>query len=103
MATKTEIICDGCGGDNTTLHTLGIDHLLYEFDFCSACWEAQKVPFVQMALIGRVIPKAKAGHHSRNGHPDASKIREWAQENGLEVSPKGRLKLETVTAYERAQ
>jgi len=51
-----------------------------------------------------VIPLRRSGEGRRGASDvDPSEVRAWAEENGYEVSPRGRIKSEIVEAYKAAQ
>ncbi|HEY6797232.1 MAG TPA: Lsr2 family protein [Kineosporiaceae bacterium] len=48
-----------------------------------------------------VVPLRRSGER-RTSDVDPSEVRAWAEENGYEVSPRGRIKAEIVEAYKAA-
>ncbi len=112
MAQRVEYILeddlDGTKADETV--QFGLDGVEYEIDLSSD--NAQKLrdalaPWVGVARRtgGRrkrataSTPRAAA---SSNGSSNTSDIRAWAQENGFEVSSRGRVSAEVREAYEKA-
>ncbi|MGK3945197.1 Lsr2 family protein [Streptomyces sp. RP5T] len=94
----------GTEGEDIATHTFSLDGVSYEVDLNPDSY--QKLldalgPFVQ---VGR-----KAGGNSRRGGgkktataPDAVKVREWAQRQGIEVNSRGRVSRDVIEKYEAA-
>jgi hypothetical protein len=94
----------GTEGEDIATHNFSLDGVSYEVDLNSDSY--QKLldalgPFVQ---VGR-----KAGGGSRRGsgrkpaaRPDAAKVREWAQSQGIEVNARGRVSRDVIEKYEAA-
>ncbi|MFF0088142.1 Lsr2 family protein [Streptomyces canus] len=94
----------GTEGEDIATHTFSLDGVSYEVDLNPDSY--QKLldalgPFVQ---VGR-----KAGGSSRRGGgkktatvPDAVKVREWAQRQGIEVNSRGRVSRDVIEKYEAA-
>ncbi|WP_329438000.1 Lsr2 family protein [Streptomyces canus] len=94
----------GTEGEDIATHVFSLDGVSYEVDLNPDSY--QKLldalgPFVQ---VGR-----KAGGSSRRGGgrkpatgPDAVKVREWAQSQGIEVNSRGRVPRDVIEKYEAA-
>ncbi|MEU0213214.1 histone-like nucleoid-structuring protein Lsr2 [Streptomyces canus] len=94
----------GTEGEDIATHNFSLDGVSYEVDLNPDSY--QKLldalgPFVQ---VGR-----KAGGSSRRGGerkpaagPDAAKVREWAQSQGIEVNSRGRVPRDVIEKYEAA-
>ncbi|SEP60696.1 histone-like nucleoid-structuring protein Lsr2 [Microlunatus flavus] len=112
MAQRVEYILeddlDGGKADETV--QFGLDGVEYEIDLSSANYEKLKdtlAPWVASArrtggrrkrnAAGIVAPRA-----ATNGSSNTSDIRAWAQENGYEVSSRGRVSAEVREAYDKA-
>ncbi|KAA9394135.1 Lsr2 family protein [Kocuria coralli] len=110
MAQTVKIILeddlDGGSADETI--RFGLDGNSYEIDLSSA--NADKLrgairPFVAKARRSTVANKGRGGNtraassSSTRGNPDTPKIREWAKENGYNVSDRGRIHQEIQDAY----
>jgi len=104
MAQKVQIILeddfDGGAADATV--AFGLDGAEYEIDLSDANASA-----LRDALAPWVANARKVGGRRRRGSKVAlasttSDIRAWAQENGYEVSSRGRVSSEIREAYENA-
>ena len=51
----------------------------------------------------QVAPLRRTGEARRSADTDPSEIRAWAEENGYEVSARGRIRTEIVEAYKAAR
>ncbi|QRZ61760.1 Lsr2 family protein [Rothia sp. ZJ932] len=112
MAQKVKIILeddlDGGPADETV--RFGLDGAQYEIDLSGA--NAARLrdairPFAAKARrattanrLGRPRSKASAGV---NRNPEISEIRQWAKENGYEVSDRGRIQQHIQDAYYAAK
>jgi hypothetical protein len=107
MATKTTVVLvDDLTGEpaDTTLR-FGLDAREYELDLTEA--NAQEL----RELIGRYLPAARRVS-ARRREPAAAKpaftgvdttaVRAWAKGNGIDVSPRGRIKAQVIEAYRAA-
>ncbi len=110
MAKKTTVVLvDDLNGDpaDTTLR-FGLDSREYELDLTDG--NAQKL----RDLFNRYIPAARkvSGGRRRRSTAgmakavftavDPAAVRAWAKSNGVEVSPRGRLKADVLEAYRAA-
>ena len=106
--TVTRLVDDIDGGVAHETVTFGLDGRLYEIDLSAR--NAKKLrnelaPFVEHGsrITGRISRlTARGGPRSRGSAPDREPnraIREWAEENGYEVAPRGRLKQDIIDAY----
>jgi len=96
---------DGAPADETI--TFALDGITYEIDLTDAHAKALRESFAEWVgharrAGGRRTPARRAGAASRPASSDAGKIRDWARENGYEVSERGRISAEIREAYERA-
>nr|KEP23721.1 hypothetical protein DA06_05425 [Georgenia sp. SUBG003] len=97
---------DGAPADETV--TFALDGITYEIDLTDAHAKALRESFAEWVgharrAGGRRAPaKRGGGGTSRPASSDAGKIRDWARENGYEVSERGRISAEIREAYERA-
>lgn len=106
MAKRVSIVLtdDLDGGDAAETVTFGLDGSSYEIDLSSenaARLRGALQPFVGGARKtgGRV--RSARGRSGASGN--ATAIRAWAQEQGLNVSARGRVRAEVRAAYEAAQ
>lgn len=104
MAQKTQIILeddfDGGPADETV--TFALDGAEYEIDLSDTNAQALRDALAPWVANGR-----KTGGRRRRGTKavtgsTTSEIRLWAQENGYEVSSRGRVSAEIKEAYENA-
>lgn len=106
MAQKVHIVLvdDVDGSEASETVTFGMDGVAYEIDLSAenaAKLRDAVAPFVGHArrVGGR---KASGRRASAAGGPAASDIREWARENGFELSDRGRVPAEVRQAYDAA-
>lgn len=104
MARKTQVLLvddiDGTDANNTV--TFGLDGVAYEIDLSDDNASKLRSDLEKWtALARRTGGRAKRGTGSGNAG-DAAKIREWARENGYEVSERGRIPAEVREAYAKA-
>lgn len=110
MAQRVNIVLvdDIDGGDADETVTFGLDGTTYEIDLSSANAEKLRetlAPFVGHAR--RVAGGRRASGSSRRttastAGPSAKEIREWARENGWDLSDRGRVSAEVRQAYDAA-
>ncbi|WP_434995574.1 histone-like nucleoid-structuring protein Lsr2 [Arthrobacter sp. Ld5] len=109
MAQKVNIILidDIDGGEADETVRFGLDGVQYEIDLSEAHASELRSAlsgYVDKARRGgqsKQRPGTSGGSSSRN--QDAARIREWAKENGYNVSARGRVNSEIVEAYRAAQ
>lgn len=101
---------DGSQSDDISTVSFGLDGATYEIDLTAA--NAEKLrkaldDFVGHARRtgGRIKRGVAAGDRSSSttSHEQAQAIREWARNNGHEVSNRGRIPSSLIEAYEAAQ
>jgi hypothetical protein len=106
MAQRTEIVFtdDLDGGPAEGTVTFGIDGTTYEIDLSRA--NAEKLakavgPYVEAGrkVSGGARRRGKAG---TGGRHDLSAVREWAREEGLRISDRGRIPADVVAKYKAA-
>lgn len=100
---------DGSQSDDIGTVTFGLDGVTYEIDLTDAnasILRKQLAEFVTHARRtgGRVKRGASAPLKSPGMPPDqAQAVREWARQNGYEVSSRGRLAASIIEAFDAAQ
>jgi hypothetical protein len=106
MVQKVNIVLvdDIDGSDAEETITFGLDGSSYEIDLSTANASALRealAPYVGHARKqgGR---RAAGGRRGAANGPSAREIREWARENGWELSDRGRVSTEVRQAYEAA-
>lgn len=97
--TKVALIDDIDGSEATTTIGFALDGVSYEIDLNDENAAKLRDGFVQWIEHGR-----RTGGRARPGaavsrNPETKRIREWARENGLEVSDRGRISAEVRQAY----
>jgi hypothetical protein len=124
MAQKVQVILvdDVDGGEAAETVSFALDGVSYEIDVSEENAEALRealAPWVGHARRvggrsggGRARSTSSSGGSSRSrgsssgggggGRHDLSDVRSWARENGYQVSDRGRVSSEVITAYERA-
>lgn len=95
---------DGAPADETV--TFALDGITYEIDLTDAHAKALRESFAEWVgharRAGGRRTTAKRAGGARTSSSDAGKIRDWARENGYEVSERGRISAEIREAYEKA-
>lgn len=101
MARKTQVtlVDDIDGSEATTTIGFALDGVSYEIDLNEGNASRLRDGFAQWIEHGR-----RTGGRARRGaavsrNPETKRIREWARENGLEVSDRGRISAEVREAY----
>jgi hypothetical protein len=125
MAQKVQVILvdDVDGGEAAETVSFALDGVSYEIDVSEENAEALRealAPWVGHARRvggrsggGRARSTSSGGGSSRSrgssssgggggGRHDLSDVRSWARENGYQVSDRGRVSSEVITAYEKA-
>lgn len=100
MAVRTILVDDLTGKDADESVVFGIRGKNYKIDLSrdnvTKLIKALE-PFIEKA---RPIPPATAnGHDRRTARQERDRIRMWAQENGMDVSDKGRIPAQVVAAF----
>lgn len=100
--------CDAAGkhsGDVKTIQ-VGVDGASYEIDLCSAHLKPVDEVLTMIVQQGRKVTGAsrsgtrRSGSRRQSGRGESEKIREWARQNGLKVSERGRIAADVIAAYE---
>jgi hypothetical protein len=98
---------DGTSADDVATVQFGLDGVSYEIDLNAANAERlRKIYAGHVAAARRTGGRLKAGSRpggqaARSG--EAGQIREWALENGFELSGRGRIPAHVIEAYQEAQ
>lgn len=106
MAQKVHIVLvdDIDGSDAEETVTFGIDGVSYEIDLNAE--NAAKLREAVAPYVGharRVGGRKAAGRKAAaGGGPSAGDVREWARQNGYELSDRGRVPAEVRQAYDAA-
>ncbi|MBF6543394.1 histone-like nucleoid-structuring protein Lsr2 [Nocardia brasiliensis] len=109
MARKVTVeLVDDFDGESTAEDTVrfGIDGVDYEIDLSAKNADklrAALAPWIDAARrVGRA-PRGKEGKgRSVRDREQTAAIREWARQNGVQVSSRGRIAADVVAAYEKA-
>lgn len=107
MARKTRVtlVDDIDGGEASQTVSFALDGVQYEIDLNDANAASLREQFERWASSGRRTGgrrRAGAGRATRSTSERTARIREWAQENGYEVSDRGRIAASIVEAYDAA-
>ncbi|MCU4183346.1 Lsr2 family protein [Acidiferrimicrobium sp. IK] len=112
MAQKVQVLltCDLDDDDTPAVETVtfGFDGYTYAFELCEAHLEEFNnvmqgyIASARRADGGSRRPRPAAGAAARPAREDLSAVREWARENGYEISDRGRIPGEVREAYEAA-
>ncbi|MFF7074505.1 histone-like nucleoid-structuring protein Lsr2 [Streptomyces pseudovenezuelae] len=93
----------GTEGEDVATHTFSLDGVSYEVDLNPDSYQRlldALGPFVQ---VGRkAVGSRRGGGKKTATGPDAVKVREWAQRQGIEVNSRGRVPRDVVEKYEAA-
>ncbi len=97
---------DGSSSDDISTVKFGLDGVEYEIDLSEANAERLRKSVADYASAGRRV----GGRLQRGVRPsataassgEAGKVREWALENGFELSGRGRIPSHVVEAYKEA-
>lgn len=108
MAQKVQILLvdDIEGGEADETVRFGLDGIDYEIDLSAD--NAEELRNALASYVGsarRVGGRRRSGRKAKaasNAGGDAATIREWARENGYEVSDRGRVSAEVREAYAAA-
>ncbi|MGP5672581.1 histone-like nucleoid-structuring protein Lsr2 [Brachybacterium alimentarium] len=103
MARKTQVLLvdDIDGSDATSTVTFGLDGVSYEIDLNDDNTRQLRSELETWTVLARRTGgRARRGTGASTG--DAAKIRQWAVENGYEVSERGRIRADIREAYAKA-
>jgi Lsr2 len=109
MAQKVQVILvdDLDGGEAEESVSFSLDGVSYEIDLSSANAEALReaiAPWVGHARRtgGRAARGRSVGRPRAAAKADLGDVRAWARENGYQVSDRGRVSAEVMSAYDGA-
>lgn len=105
MARKTQVILtdDTDGSDATGTVSFALDGVAYEIDLNDDNAQRMRNQLGEWAgKARRVGGRRISGTHGAGSSSDAGKIRAWANENGYEVSERGRIPKDIRDAYSAA-
>lgn len=109
MAQKVQVILvdDLDGGEAEESVSFSLDGVTYEIDLSSINAEALReaiAPWVGHArrVSGRVGRGRGPGRPRTVAKADLGEVRAWARENGFQVSDRGRVSAEVMSAYDGA-
>jgi nucleoid-associated protein Lsr2 len=99
---------DGTSSDDVTTVQFGLDGVSYEIDLNANNAEQLRKSIADYVGAGRRTGgRLKAGSSRLGGKSarsgEAGQVREWALENGYELSGRGRIPSHVVEAYQEAQ
>lgn len=98
---------DGTSSGDITTVRFSLDGVSYEIDLNAGNAERLRKNFVDYVDAGRraggrlKAGSRRGGEAARSG--EAAQVREWALENGYELSGRGRIPSQVVEAYKEAQ
>lgn len=111
MAQKVEVrlISDVSGSDADETISFALDGSQYELDVTSKEADKFRGLFQDYIAVGRKVgggrgkkASTRASSGSGRSKEELAEIRAWAQQNGHEVSERGRIKSEVLEAYDAA-
>ncbi|GAA3991742.1 Lsr2 family protein [Thermobifida alba] len=100
MARKTivQLIDDLDGSEADETITFGIDGVTYEIDLSADHAEDLRAIFEAYVKAGRKVTN-RSRRRGRAERVDTRAVREWAREQGLEISERGRIPQHILDAY----
>lgn len=100
---QVQLIDDMTGEEAQETVTFGLDGVAYEIDLTTGHANEMR------ELLGMYVEKARKSKGSRtsrsasqSNRQDTQRIRAWAQENGYEISQRGRINRTIMDAYQAA-
>lgn len=107
MAKKVQVVLidDLDGSEASETVKFGLDGVSYEIDLSEANAAALRNDLAKwVGSAERTGGRASrgGGRPARAGRKDVSAVRDWARENGFEVSDRGRISAEVQQAYDKA-
>lgn len=96
---------DGTTSDDISTVQFGLDGVEYEIDLGESNAERiRKILAEYVAAARRTGGRRKAGTRvGQSSSGEASKIREWAAQNGVELAARGRIPSDVIERYKQAQ
>ena len=99
---------DGTSSEDVSTVLFGLDGVSYEIDLSDDNAERLRdtlAEYVESARRtgGRIKRGSKSAHNGSGASHDAGLIRVWANENGFELSGRGRIPSHVVEAYKEAK
>lgn len=86
--------------------TFGFEGATYQLDLTSENLQELEdtlAPYIEAGTkVSSSKPRQRAASGSGRGAKELQAIRDWANENGYDVAPRGRIKQSVVQAYEAA-
>ena len=107
----TSLVDDLDGGEGDRTVTFSFEGVSYEIDLSEANIELLEIalqPFIDAARIsggsrrGRSRSRAQAKSNGSGDDVDPKTVREWAKSNGIEISPRGRIRADVVAQFRAA-
>ena len=105
MARKVQVVLtdDVDGGEASETVNFALDGVTYEIDLSDENAAKLRDQLAYWVGNARRVSGRRTTGRRRSGRSDAAKIREWAQANGHQVPPRGRIPNEVRQAYEAAK
>ena len=103
---RIELTDDIDGSEATETVAFSLDGVSYEIDLNGVNASGLREKIAPFAAAARKSPRGGARTAVRRPQRSGSRsatIRQWAQENGYEVSARGRIHREVEAAYDKAQ
>ncbi len=91
-------------GDDIATHTFSVDGIAYEIDLGPDSYDKLLEALTPFLQAGRKVGGTRRGQGRRAAvsGPDPVKVRAWAREQGIEVSPRGRVPRDVIEKYKSA-
>ena len=109
MATKTKVVLvdDLTGDPADTTVTFSLDTTAYEIDLSDDNAGQLREAFARYVTAARKVSSSDGRRGAQAAKPaysgyDPAAVRAWATGNGVEVSPRGRIKADVVKRYRAA-
>ncbi|MFD5513703.1 Lsr2 family protein [Streptomyces sp. NPDC127051] len=90
-------------GDDVATHTFSVDGVNYEVDLGPDNYQKLLDALGPFIGVGRKTGGTRRPAKQAKVSGNAGKIRAWAQSQGIEVSPRGRIPADVLEKYQAAQ
>ncbi len=101
MTRRTEVVLtdDLSGGPATETVRFGLDGRHYEVDLSDKNAAALRRALAKYVEVGRRDHRMHVGKRKHHGDVDPRLVRQWAAENGIDVSARGRVPIDVIEQY----
>lgn len=104
QVTNVKLLDDLDGGKAVETVAFGVDGVGYEIDLSLKNAKALRKALAEFVAVGRQVKATSSGAsrsaaRGRAAGPDAATVRQWANENGVPVSVRGRVSADVRAQY----